>query len=146
MQYEYRYPTGQILLSPPAGLIDPEDRDKPDALRRTTVREIFEETGVTVKDTDRLFVVNPMLFSSPGFTDECNALICAVVAAEDDSEISQEGAEGSEIFTGYELLTEEEAGRVLREGRDANGNYYSVYTWAALIYFVSGMWKNELNR
>lgn len=143
MQYEYRYPTGQFLLSPPAGLIDASDRDDPDALRTTAVREIFEETGVRVKDTDRLFEVSPMLFSSPGFTDECNALICAVVESEDDTELSQEGAEGSEIFVGYELLTEEAARRVLDEGRDANGNFYSVYTWAALIYFVSGMWKQK---
>ena len=27
MSYEYRYPTGHYLLSPPAGLIDPEDRE-----------------------------------------------------------------------------------------------------------------------
>ena len=142
MQYEYRYPTGQFLLSPPAGLIDKEDRDDPDALRVTAVREISEETGVSVKDTDRLFEVSPMVFSSPGFTDECNALICAVVSCGED-ELSQNGAEGSELFEGYELLTEDEARKVLLEGRDRFGNFYSVYTWAALIYFVSGMWRSD---
>ena len=49
MQYEYRYPTGQYLLSPPAGLIDSEDRDREDALEITAKREIFEETGITVR-------------------------------------------------------------------------------------------------
>ena len=143
MQYEYRYPTGQFLLSPPAGLIDPEDRERPDALKVTAIREIFEETGVTVKDTDSIFEVSPMVFSSPGFTDECNALICAVVYSEDEKELSQKGAQGSERFEGYELLSVDDARRVLSEGRDANGNFYSVYTWAALIYFVSGMWKED---
>ena len=141
MQYEYRYPTGQYLLSPPAGLIDSEDRDRVDALEITAKREIFEETGITVRDTDRLFTVDPLVFSSPGFTDECNALVCAVVSADGQDEISQKGAVGSERFDGYVLLTKEEAARVLRDGRDAFGNFYSVYTWAGLIYFVSGLWE-----
>lgn len=143
LQYEYRYPTGQFLLSPPAGLIDPEDREKADALDVTAVREIFEETGITVKESDRLFEVSPMVFSSPGFTDECNALICAVVRSENIPEPSQKGAQGSEQFDGYELLDLEQARQVLLNGRDANGNFYSVYTWAALIYFVSGMWRSD---
>lgn len=145
LQYEYRYPTGRFLLSPPAGLIDKEDAGKEDAVLLTARREIFEETGITVRDTDRVFEVNPLVFSSPGLTDECNALVCAVVSADEESEVTQDGAVGSEFFDGYVLLTEKDARRVLRDGRDAEGNFYSVYTWAALIYFVSGMWKeNEL--
>ena len=143
LQYEYRYPTGRFLLSPPAGLIDKEDIGKEDAVILTARREIFEETGVTVRDTDKIFEVNPLVFSSPGLTDECNALVCAVVSVEGEDEITQDGAVGSEYFDGYVLLTEDDARRVLREGRDAVGNFYSVYTWAALIYFVSGMWKDH---
>ena len=140
MSYEYRYPTGQFLLSPPAGLIDPEDRDDENAVLTTTKREIFEETGIRVKDTDRLFVVNPLAFSSPGMTDESNAMTCAVVELEDLSCLSQEGAEGSECFDGFTLLNKEEAKKIMREGRDEFGNFYSVYTWAALLYFVSDLW------
>jgi len=146
LQYEYRYPTGQFLLSPPAGLIDPEDRQDSEVLRKTAVREIQEETGVSVRDTDRVFEVSPLVFSSPGFTDECNALICAVVAPDEENQLSQEGAVGSEQFDGYVLLDEEQARKVLREGRDEFGNFYSVYTWAALIYFVSGMWRDDDNK
>lgn len=143
LQYEYRYPAGQFLLSPPAGLIDPEDRDKEDALMLTAKREIFEETGIHIREDDRIFEVNPLVFSSPGFTDECNALVCAVVSAEEESEVAQTGAEGSEVFDGFVLLTEEEARDILKSGRDANGNFYPIYTWAALIYFVSGMWRES---
>ncbi|MBP5151343.1 MAG: NUDIX hydrolase [Lachnospiraceae bacterium] len=141
LDYEYRYPTGQFLLSPPAGLIDREDQNALDPLREAAVREIFEETGLTVKETDRVFTVNPLVFSSPGLTDECNALICAVVDVEDLSSLNQKGAEGTELFNGFELVDESEARAILKNGRDKNGRFYSLYTWGALMYFISGLWK-----
>ncbi len=67
--------------------------------------------------------------------------MCAVVAENGQSGFSQKGAEGSEVFDGFVLLTRDEAARILKEGRDDSGNFYSVYTWAALIYFVSGLWE-----
>ena len=178
--YEYRYPAGQFLLSPPAGLIDPEDaalasrsaqktsessdpdlaesdaspsvsdpccknkntqRPQDAAILSAAAREIHEETGLVVKETDRIFVVNPLLFSSPGMTDESNALACAVISVEDTSALSQTGAVGSELFAGFKLLSKEEAREILRQGCDEHGNYFSVYTWCALMYFVSGMWE-----
>ncbi len=86
---EYRYPAGQFLLNPPAGLLDPEDIDAgqenlstadADASREAAVlsaarREIQEETGLIVQDTDILYVFNPLLLSSPGMTEECNARV-----------------------------------------------------------------------
>lgn len=141
LSYEFRYPAGRFLLSVPAGLIDKEDETEPDPIRRATVREIKEETGLDVTEKDLVFTVNPLVFSTPGMTDESNALVCAVLESPDLSALSQEGAVGSEQFDGFALLTKEDALKVLREGRDGRGNFYPIYTWAALSYFVSGDWR-----
>ena len=143
LDYEYRYPAGQFLLSPPAGLLDPEDANAPDPLLATAKREIEEETGLILKEEDNLFTINPLLFSTPGMTDESNALVCAVIRSADTSALTQEGAVGSECFNGFELLTKAEATKILTNGRDKNGIFYSVFTWAALMYFVSDLWKKS---
>lgn len=143
LSYEFRYPAGQYLLSVPAGLIDEEDREKPDVLVSTAVREIREETGLEIRETDTVKVVNPLVFSTPGLTDESNALICAVLRSAQLTDLSQEGAVGSEQFDGFCLLTKDQAREVLRTGRDERGNFYPLYTWAALVYFVSDMWREE---
>lgn len=141
LTYEFRYPTGQFLLSPPAGLIDPQDKQTEQPLLETAAREIQEETGLTIEEYDSMHVVNPCLFSSPGMTDESNALVCAVLHPEDLSHLTQAGAVGSECFDGFVLLSKAEAQEILRQGRDAHGMFYSVYTWAALLYFVSDLWE-----
>lgn len=143
LSYEFRYPAGQYLLSVPAGLIDEEDKGKEDAILSTTVREIKEETGLDVQETDTVTVVNPLVFSTPGLTDECNALVCAVLHSANLSSLSQEGAVGSELFDGFCLLTRAQAMEVLKNGRDERGKYYPLYTWAALMYFVSDLWREE---
>lgn len=143
LSYEFRYPAGQFLLSPPAGLIDPEDQklEVQEALKKTAVREIKEETGIEVTPEDRVEIVSPLVLSTPGMTDESNALVLVVVSLPDLSELSQKGAVGSECFDGFSLLTKEEAEKILKTGRDPFGNFYSVYTWGALLYFVSGEWE-----
>jgi len=138
---EYRYPTGQFLLSPPAGLIDPEDMDKENPLYETTKREIQEETGLVMKPTDTIQVINPCLFSTPGMTDECNAMILARLHGIDVDQINQSGAVGSELFDGFVLLTKDEAREVLLRGKDDRGIFYSTYTWIALMAFVSDLWS-----
>ena len=59
------------------------------------------------------------------------------------TDLSQEGAVGSEQFDGFCLLTKAQAREILRTGRDPRGKYYPLYTWAALLYFVSDMWREE---
>ena len=132
---EYRYPAGRFLLSPPAGLLDPEDLETDCPLLSAACREIAEETGITAAPA-RAEVINPLLFSSPGLTDESNGLVLAVYDLPDTDMLSQQGAVGSECFAGFRLLTRDEAEAFLRRGRDEEGNYYSVYTWAALSWFV----------
>lgn len=133
LSHEFRYPTGQFLLSPPAGLIDKEDAD----LITTATRELKEETGIVFGDSDTAKVISPLLFSTPGMTDESNALVLLSINRDTLPELNTDGAVGSECFNGFSLLTKEEAQQILNQGTDSNGIYYSVYTWAALMYFVT---------
>ncbi len=144
MTREFRYPCGQFLLSPPAGLMDPADKDQPVPQIATARREIREETGLCLKDTDRLFVVSPLAFSSPGLTDEGNALVCAVADIDSEDVFNSRGEESTEVIGDYRLYDRAEALRLLKQGRDDEGIFYSVYTWMALLYFVSGLWEAEL--
>lgn len=144
LSQEYRYPAGRFLLSVPAGLIDPEDcetaratGDTNAALLATAAREIKEETGLVLTPQDTLTVVNPFLFSTPGMTDESNALVCAIVERDNTDFLSQTGAVGSELFDGFVLVTPEKARELLAKGSDDNGHFYSVFTWAALMYFLT---------
>jgi len=162
LNYEFRYPVGRELLSPPAGLIDPGDAvcadgdnasavDAPaaantwklpcDPVLRAAAREIFEETGLRVREGDRLFKVTQAAFSSPGMTDESNAVACAVLKGHSAAELSHSGAEGTEAFGEFELVTLEEARSILKAGADSRGNWFSAYTWIVLLYFVSEMWR-----
>lgn len=136
LNYEYRYPVGQYLLSPIAGLIDPADRSKDDPLIEAAKREIFEESGLNVKDSDSVEVINPCAFSSPGMTDESRAFLCAHISIDDESEFSHDGAEGSELFNGYELVGRKEASEIFRSGRDKYGYFFSIATWVVLAYFL----------
>ena len=137
MSYEYRYPVGQFLLSPMAGLLGPEDRNSPDPLVTAAVREIREETGLQVKDTDKVYILNPCAFSTPGMTDESNAFLCAEITLDSLDGLSQDGAEGSELFDGFELLDRTRVQEIFRTGRDEHGNFYSLAAWAVLSAFLS---------
>lgn len=141
LTYEFRYPTGQYLLSVPAGLVDKADEAKANPVFATAKRELQEETNIDLSDEDKFEIVNPLLFSTPGMTDESNALVSIVIADESRLCLSQEGAEGTECFDGFVTLTKQDAMRIFKQGKDDNGIFYSVYTWAALMYFVSDMWK-----
>ena len=138
---EFRYPVGRYVLSVPAGLIDPEAEGNESPQRAAAAREIQEETGIVISGTDSLKLVNPLVFSTPGMTDESNALVCAVVHPTGEFRLTQEGAVGSEKFDGFVPVTKTDAEKLLKTGRDADGNFYSAYTWMALMYFVSGMWE-----
>ena len=137
MSYEYRYPVGRYLLSPVAGLLDPGDRQDDDPLVSAAVREIREETGLTVKESDRVYVLNSCAFSTPGMTDESNAFLCAEITLDSLDDLNQDGAEGSELFDGFELLDRERAQRIFSTGRDDHGNFYSLAAWMVLSVFLT---------
>lgn len=137
MSYEYRYAVGQFLLSPVAGLLDPEDRASGNPLVNAAVREIREECGLTVRETDRITVLNACAFSTPGMTDESNAFLCAEITVDSLDDLNQNGAEGSELFDGFELLDRERAQKIFRDGRDEHGRFYSLAAWMVLGIFLS---------
>ena len=137
MNYEYRYPVGQYLLSPVAGLLDPEDKEAADPLVNAAVREIKEETGLDVKPSDKVYLLNPCAFSTPGMTDESNAFLCAEISLENTDGINQCGAVGTERFDGFEVLDREQARKAFETGRDRHGNFYSLATWAILAFFLA---------
>ena len=141
---EFRYVTGQFITGVPAGLIDEEDKAYESPVILAAKRELFEETGIEPDEGkgDVLKIVNPLVFSTPGFTDESNALVCAVINTEGrDLKLTQEGAVGKEIFSGFVMVNKNEAMKMLKDGTDDRGIYYSVYTWMSLMFFVSGMWE-----
>ena len=137
MSYEYRYPIGRFLLSPVAGLLDPEDRLSPNPLVSAAIREIREETGLTVRESDRVYVLNPCAFCTPGITDESNAFLCAELTPDSLEELTQNGAVGAEKFNGFELLDRERAQKIFRSGRAEKGNFYSLAAWAVLGVFLA---------
>ncbi len=134
LNHEFRYPVGQYILSVPAGLFENENED----IFEVAKREIKEETGLEVNE---IRLISPLLFSSPGMTDETNAMVCVFV--DDIKDYTSQNCEKGEIFKGYSLLTKNQAIQLLDKACDENGNYFSVYTHFALLYFISELWKNE---
>jgi ADP-ribose pyrophosphatase len=142
LTYEYRYPAGRFLLGVPAGLMDKEDEDCENPILETAKREIHEETGIIVDESkDNLSVINPLVFSSPGMTDESNALVLVILNNPDLSVLTQKGAVELECFDGFVLVDKTKAKEILKNGVDDKGHFYSVYTWIALTYFAMDMWK-----
>ena len=136
LNWEYRYPVGQYMLSVPAGLIDEKDWDNPNALTATAIRELKEETGIEVEESDEIKVISPCVFSTPGMTDEGNALVYISINRDEMPKMNYDGAEGSEVFEGFRLVSKEDAQDYLCKGRDEHGMYYPLYTWAALMFFM----------
>lgn len=138
LTYEYRYPLAQYVLSPVAGLVDPEDKENDEPLISTAIREIEEEAGIVFcKETDRISVINPCAFSSPGMTDESNGFVCAEIHIDNIEVLNHNGAVGTEMFDEFILLNKEEAKEIYMTGRDARGCCFSLQTWAVLGYFIN---------
>ena len=118
-----------------------EDATEENPVFHAAARELREETGITLEESDSIRLVNPLVFSTPGMTDESNALVQIILNREEMPKVSQEGAVGTECFDGFLLLTKEEAQKILKDGVDDQGFFYPLYTWAALMCFATGMWK-----
>ncbi len=138
---EYRYPIGRFVLSVPSGLVDRSDKSEENPLFSASKREVQEETGISFNEKiDEIKQVNPLLFCSPGLTDESTAVIKIVLHRDQMPRVSQEGAVGAEVFDGITWITKEQAREYLRRGADNNGIFYSAITWISLMTFVSDLW------
>ena len=129
--YEYRYPIGEFVLSVPSGLCEKEEQSIMSAVKR----EIYEETGIMVSDKDSIEIMNPLLFSTPGFSDESTAFVCVRLHAQNFKLTNKENT-GAEKVKEYTLVNKEEAKVILKDGLDHHGFYYSIATWVALSYFA----------
>jgi ADP-ribose pyrophosphatase len=138
---EYHYPIGRFVLSVPSGLVDPADAKEPDPVLAAGKREVLEETGIVFDARqDEIQLVNPLLYCSPGLTDESTAVAKIVLHREERPAVSQKGAVGAEVFDGLTWITKEQAREYLRQGTDRRGIFYSAITWIALMTFVSDLW------
>ena len=88
------------------------------------------------EESDEIKVVSPCVFSTPGMTDEGNALVYISINRDEMPKMNHDGAEGSEVFEGFRLVSKEDAEEYLCKGRDEHGMYYPLFTWAALMFFM----------
>ncbi len=138
---EYRYPIGRFVLSVPSGLVDQQDEADRNPVFSASKREVFEETGISFDEAcDEIQLVNPLLYCSPGLTDESTAVVKITLHRNQMPEVTQEGAVGAEVFDGMTWITKEQAGEYLKKGTDKHGIFYSAITWISLMTFLSDLW------
>lgn len=89
-----------------------------------------------MEESDEVKVISPCVFSTPGMTDEGNALVYISINRDEMPKMNHDGAEGSEVFEGFRLVSKEDAQDYLCKGKDEHGMYYPLYTWAALMFFM----------
>lgn len=101
---QYRYAIGGYIYELPAGLVDDGE-----SVCDAAIREMHEETGLTLEITD-LPIGNKGGYSSAGMTDET----CTLVVGKVTGEISDKYKEASEEIEVL-LVDKKEAARILKE-------------------------------
>ena len=101
---QYRYAIGNYIYELPAGLVDDGE-----SVCDAAIREMHEETGLTLEITD-LPIGNKGGYSSAGMTDET----CTLVVGKVTGEISDKYKEASEEIEVL-LVDKKEAARILKE-------------------------------
>lgn len=126
---EFRTPLGRTTIGVPAGLID----DGEDIIS-TAVREIYEETGITVKPDD-VKLIKERSYASPGMTDESNAFVRVVLNYDDViNDITTDHTEGDEQISGHEILSFND----VVDNMYSNPNLdFSMSTFIAMSIFTS---------
>ncbi len=106
---QYRYPLGGYVYEFPAGLVDPGED-----YQSAAIRELKEETGLTLETVPVDDIYQKPYFTTVGMTDES----CATVYGYATGEISKKFMEDSEEIE-IVIADREEVKRILREERVA---------------------------
>lgn len=101
---QYRYPVGRFVYELPAGLVEPGEDP-----RQAAVRELFEETGLTLTPVEDHGWGRPF-YTTVGMTDES----CATVFGRCTGSPTSSHQEDSETIQ-VVLADRAEAARILRE-------------------------------
>lgn len=101
---QYRYPVGRFVYELPAGLVEPGEHP-----RQAAVRELFEETGLTLTPVEDHGWGRPF-YTTVGMTDES----CATVFGRCTGSPTSSHQEDSETIQ-VVLADRAEAARILRE-------------------------------
>lgn len=114
------------------------------AILHTAERELKEETGIDVNKLSKTkeSILNREAFSTPGFTNESNALVCMQAEIESSDVLTNKNNEDSEHITMYRLIGKEEAIKFIQTGKDDFGNSIPLITYTALLYFISGIYED----
>lgn len=102
---QFRYPLGAYIYELPAGLVDAGE-----SYHTAAIRELKEETGLTLEPIPVADMYQKPYFTTIGMTDES----CATVYGYASGEISQKYMEDSEEIE-VVLADREEVRRILRE-------------------------------
>lgn len=116
---EFRVILNNWLYAFPAGLLDPGE-----TVESTARRELFEETGLELKE---IHTVSPPLYSSAGLTDETISLIFAFCDGT-PTKLSSRSEEAETL-----LVSRDEAKMLLQDKNAA----FDVRAWMALFSFVA---------
>lgn len=102
---QYRYTIGDYIYEFPAGLVEPDEE-----YHEAAVRELYEETGLTLKPLEVENAFQKPYFTTIGMTDES----CATVYGYASGEISTAAQEDSEEIE-VVIADKNEVRRILRE-------------------------------
>ncbi len=118
---QFRVPINDYIYELPAGLIDPGEDYK-----KSLVRELKEETGLTVTGIDESRCID-QVYLSAGMTDESASFASCTC----EGELSQEFLEADEEITPM-LVSKEEAKAIL-----ASGAKMDIKTYLILVEFAN---------
>ena len=101
---QFRVPVNDYLYELPAGLVDKEDKDIIQAVKR----ELKEETGLNLLDINENYTMEKA-YLSPGMTDESIALVFCTC----DGELNKDNLEDDEDIEAI-LISQDEAKDILK--------------------------------